>query len=63
MWLDEIPVTRKELVAGVVEISFEYELINPAVLYERIARKYFTVGSGSKKSYVVTLPTSMVVVY
>lgn len=58
-----MPVTRKAGIAGVVEISFEYELTIPAVSYERIARKYFTNGLGSKKSNVVTLPTSMVEVY
>ena len=58
-----MPVTRKAGIAGVVAISFEYELTIPAVSYERIERKYFTNGLGSKKSNVVTLPTSMVVVY
>ncbi len=58
-----MPVTRKEGFAGVVEISFEYELTIPAVSYERTVRKYSTDGSGSRKTNVVTLPTSMVVVY
>ena len=46
-----------------LKFSFEYGLTSPAVSYERIARKYFTNGSGSKKTNVVTLPTSIVVVY
>ena len=58
-----MPVTRKAGIAGVVEISFEYGLTIPAVSYERTARKYFTNGSGSKKTKVVTSPTSIVVVY
>ena len=58
-----MPVTRKEGVAGVVEISFEYVLRAPALSYARTARKYLTKGSGSKKSNVVTLPMSRVVVY
>ena len=58
-----MPVTRKALIAGVVEISFEYELTIPAALYERTAMKYLMNGSGSTKSNVVTLPRTMVVVY
>ena len=58
-----MPVTRKALIAGVVEISFEYELTIPAVSYERTARKYIAGGLGSKNSNVVTLPTSIVAVY